>query len=104
MDVDIVSDLLLHRFFRILVEDSRVNRFWFNIGLVCLGIDVVIFIYISYILPCFTPKVLGKDLDWNISSPRAIPIATGLGVLMGFSFIFGFMACVRTVNTIYYRH
>ena len=76
-------------FFRILVEDSRVNRFWFNIGLVCLGIDVVIFIYISYILPCFTPKVLGKDLDWNISSPRAIPIATGLGVLMGFSFIFG---------------
>ena len=55
----------------------------------CLGIDVVILFERSYILPCFTPKVLGKDLDWNISSPRAIPIATGLGVLMGFSFIFG---------------
>jgi hypothetical protein len=76
-------------FFRILVEDQRVNRFWFNIGLVCLGVNTVIFIYISYILPCFTPKVLGKELDWNISSPRAIPIATGLGVVMTFSFIFG---------------
>ena len=76
-------------FFRILVEDKRVNRFWFNIGLVCLGINIVIFIYISYILPCFTPKVLGKELDWNISSPRAIPIATGLGVLMSFAFMCG---------------
>ena len=69
-------------FLKILVEDERVNRFWLNLSLVCFGICSAIAIYLIFVLPCFTPKVLGKDVDWNISAPRAIPAAAGSGVVL----------------------
>ena len=84
-------------FFKVLGESEKVNRFWLNLAFVCLGVDIVIAIYLIWILPCFTPKVLGKELDWNISAPRAVPTAAAFGVIMTIAMniglwpVFGFL-------------
>lgn len=52
-------------------------RVWFNIGLVCFGINVVIMAYLTVWLP----HVRGIRVSWNVYSPRAIPTATVVGLI-----------------------
>ncbi|CAN0154040.1 unnamed protein product [Discosporangium mesarthrocarpum] len=64
-------------FVRVLVEDERVDRLWFNVGVVCFSINVVIMLYLTIWLP----HIMGIKISWNVHSPRAIPTATVLGLI-----------------------
>ncbi|CAN0593380.1 unnamed protein product, partial [Ectocarpus sp. 12 AP-2014] len=64
-------------FIRVLVEDERVDRLWFNIGLVCFSVNAVILAYLTVWLP----HVRGIRVSWNVYSPRAIPTATVVGLI-----------------------
>eukprot|EP00752_Nemacystus_decipiens_P017548 g15727.t1 len=64
-------------FIRVLMEDERVDRVWFNIGVVCFSVNVVILAYLTVWLP----HVRGVKVSWNVYSPRAIPTATVVGLI-----------------------
>eukprot|EP00903_Cladosiphon_okamuranus_P019603 g18028.t2 len=64
-------------FIRVLMEDERVDRVWFNIGVVCFSVNVVILAYLTVWLP----HVRGIKVSWNVYSPRAIPAATVVGLI-----------------------
>ncbi|RHY28152.1 hypothetical protein DYB32_006944 [Aphanomyces invadans] len=58
-------------------RDSRVHRVYFNIGLVCFGINTCITLYLAIWLP-YVKKI---DLEWNVYCPRMVPTATIVGVV-----------------------
>lgn len=64
-------------FVRVLVEDDRVNRIWFNIAAICFSVNVVILAYLTVWLP----HVRGVKVSWNVYCPRAIPTATAVGLI-----------------------
>lgn len=65
------SDVLLR------LSRHALGRFWFNIGVVCFSVNVVILAYLTVWLP----HVRGIKVSWNVYSPRAIPTATVVGLI-----------------------
>ena len=63
-------------FFLVLLTSDRVNRTWFNLSVLCWGVDLSCLFYLAVYLP-----FKGIDLEWNVYCPRVIPIATGAMVL-----------------------
>jgi hypothetical protein len=57
------------------------RRLWFNLGMICLGINTCICFYLTVWLPC----VSRVTLDWSIYCPRMIPTATIIGLACGFA-------------------
>lgn len=66
-------------FFLVLLTSDRVNRLWFNLAVLCWGIDLACLLYLAVYLP-----LKGIDLEWNVYCPRVIPIASGAMVLGSF--------------------
>ncbi|CAN0133360.1 unnamed protein product, partial [Phaeothamnion confervicola] len=64
-------------FVPILMEDKRVNRFWFNIAVACFTINTMIMLYLTIWLP----KVQRVQASWNVYCPRMIPAATVIGLI-----------------------
>jgi hypothetical protein len=60
---------------------GHVRRGYFNIAMVCVGINSCIAFYLTIWLPW----VKRIDLDWSIYCPRMIPAATGVGMLGAFT-------------------
>ena len=79
-------------FFLVLLTSDRVNRTWFNVSMLCWGIDISCMMYLAVYLPW-----KGIDLEWNVYCPRVIPVATGAMVLGSFTLmmstwpVWGFM-------------
>jgi len=67
-------------FLRVLFEDRRVNRPYFNLSLVCFGINCCLMFYLTIWLP-YIKKI---TLSWNVYCPRVIPTMTIVGILCGF--------------------
>lgn len=61
----------------LLLSRHALGRVWFNIGVVCFSVNVVILAYLTVWLP----HVRGIRVSWNVYSPRAIPTATVVGVI-----------------------
>ncbi|XP_006815234.2 transmembrane protein 128-like [Saccoglossus kowalevskii] len=53
--------------------DPRINRYWFNIGVVLIGVNVFIGIY--FVVVCSWIRKISSD-DWEKHFPFAIPFAT----------------------------
>ncbi|OQS04007.1 transmembrane protein [Thraustotheca clavata] len=66
-------------------HDPRVHRLYFNIGLVCFGMNCCITLYLAVWLP-YVKKI---DLEWSVYCPRMIPTATIIGILCALGFILG---------------
>ncbi|CAM9211362.1 unnamed protein product [Choristocarpus tenellus] len=64
-------------FVKVILEDERINRLWFNVGVLCFGVNIVIMAYLTIWLP----HVKGVKVSWNVYSPRAIPTTTVLGLI-----------------------
>ena len=62
--------------FRVMFQDKRVNRTYFNIGLIGFGVYVAITLYLAIWLP-YVKKI---TLEWSVYCPRMIPAATVAGV------------------------
>ena len=58
------------------LTSDRVNRFWFNLSLVCWGVDGAAMMYLG----CYLPYK-GITLEWNVYCPRVIPTASAAMVL-----------------------
>ncbi|KAG9404569.1 hypothetical protein AC1031_004772 [Aphanomyces cochlioides] len=71
--------------FRVAFRDARVHRIYFNIGLVCFGINCCITMYLAVWLP-YVKKI---DLEWSVYCPRMIPTATVVGLLCALMFTIG---------------
>lgn len=71
-----VTDLV-PRSFACRAIGTRHVSFWFNIGVVCFSINVVIMAYLTVWLP----HIRGIKVSWNVYSPRAIPTATVVGLI-----------------------
>eukprot|EP00611_Tribonema_gayanum_P015252 TRINITY_DN27083_c0_g1_i1.p1 TRINITY_DN27083_c0_g1~~TRINITY_DN27083_c0_g1_i1.p1 ORF type:complete len:160 (-),score=43.35 TRINITY_DN27083_c0_g1_i1:82-561(-) len=68
-------------FVRVLLQDDRVKRPWFNLATACFAVNCVIMGYLTLWLPL----VQRVSTPWNIYCPRAIPAATAVGVICGVS-------------------
>ena len=53
-------------------------RFWFNLGMVALGVEVIIMIYLTIYLP----YIARIHLEWSVYCPRVIPAGAVFGVIM----------------------
>ncbi|KAF0700995.1 Aste57867_8441 [Aphanomyces stellatus] len=71
--------------FRVAFRDARVHRVYFNIGLVCFGINCCITLYLAVWLP-YIKKI---DLEWSVYCPRMVPTATAVGLLCALTFTIG---------------
>ncbi|BBN01534.1 hypothetical protein MPTK1_2g08160 [Marchantia polymorpha subsp. ruderalis] len=71
-------------FFTVLTSNPRIVRRPFFVGLICVGINTLIFFYLAVWLR----HVKKKDDDWEEIAPGAIPTATILGVAAFLMFIF----------------
>ncbi|KAH7479885.1 hypothetical protein PRIC1_008563 [Phytophthora ramorum] len=69
-------------FFRVIFTDSRVKRGFFQVALVCTGINVCITTYLAVYLP-YIKRV---QLEWSVYCPRMIPVATVVGVVAAFCY------------------
>ncbi|RHZ28288.1 hypothetical protein DYB31_011591 [Aphanomyces astaci] len=70
---------------RVAFRDARVHRVYFNIGLVCFGINACITLYLSIWLP-YVKKI---DLEWSVYCPRMVPTATVVGIVCALMFTVG---------------
>ncbi len=64
---------------RVALFDNRVNRFWFNLATICSAANFIILVYLTV----WVTRIKRIKIPWNIYCPRAIPIATILGVVCG---------------------
>eukprot|EP00936_MAST-01D_sp_MAST-1D-sp1_P002296 g2296.t1 len=72
-------------FFRVLLEDPRIDRFYFNIAVVAFGINTCITLYLAVWLP-YVAKI---HLEWAVYCPRMIPTATVVGLICTLCLILG---------------
>eukprot|EP00744_Colponema_vietnamica_P006835 GILI01009901.1.p1 GENE.GILI01009901.1~~GILI01009901.1.p1 ORF type:complete len:208 (+),score=42.28 GILI01009901.1:41-625(+) len=72
-------------FFRVIWECPYVNRIFFNLGLICVGVNIAITFYLSVYLP-YIAKV---TQEWDEYCPRVIPTATIVGCSAFVLFLFG---------------
>ena len=61
-------------FFLVLLTSDRVNRTWFNLSVLCWGVDLSCLFYLAVYLP-----FKGIDLEWNVPRVNGLrsPDATG---------------------------
>lgn len=71
-------------FFSVLISNPRIMRRPFYVGLLCLAINTVIFLYLAVWLR----HVIKTDASWDVIAPGAIPTATILGVGSFLMFVF----------------
>jgi hypothetical protein len=71
-------------FFRVCLTSTLVNRFWFNLSLVCWGVDAAAMMYLG----CYLPYK-GITLEWNVYCPRVIPTASAAMALGSLTLMFG---------------
>ncbi|CAM6027781.1 unnamed protein product [Sphagnum balticum] len=62
--------------FHVLFYDPRIRRIPFNLGLVCLAINAVIFAYLAVWLR----HIIKTEEKWELIAPAAIPSATLIGL------------------------
>ena len=55
------------------------KRFWFNLALVCMGIELCLLLYLCIYLPYV--KKVPDDVEWNVHCPRVIPAGAITGVV-----------------------
>ena len=78
----------------ILLSDSRIERFYLNVAIVCFTINVICLLYAIFFLPC----IQGVKIPWDVYVPRLVPITALLGIISGLAFIrslwgvFGFLS------------
>ncbi|ETI33443.1 hypothetical protein F443_19878 [Phytophthora nicotianae P1569] len=73
-------------FFRVIITDPRVKRGFFQVALVCTGINICITAYLAVYLP-YIKRI---KLEWSVYCPRMIPTATIVGVVAAFCYICAF--------------
>lgn len=64
-------------FFRQVWENPHVNRFFLDIALVCLGINISIMIYLTVYLP-YIAKI---EEEWDTYCPKIIPVMSFSSVI-----------------------
>ncbi|KAF4319271.1 hypothetical protein JM18_007463 [Phytophthora kernoviae] len=70
-------------FFRVIFTDPRVQHGFFQVALICTGINICITTYLAIYLP-YIKRI---QLEWSVYCPRMIPAATIVGVLAAFCYI-----------------
>ncbi|KAF4046234.1 hypothetical protein GN244_ATG01338 [Phytophthora infestans] len=73
-------------FFRVIFTDPRVKRGFFQVALVCTGVNTCITVYLAVYLP-YIKRI---KLEWSVYCPRMIPTATIVGVVATFCYICAF--------------
>ncbi|KAG1691322.1 hypothetical protein DVH05_026986 [Phytophthora capsici] len=73
-------------FIRVIFTDPRVKRGFFQVALVCTGINICITAYLAVYLP-YIKRI---QLEWSVYCPRMIPTATIVGVVAAFCYICAF--------------
>ncbi|TDH67739.1 hypothetical protein CCR75_008205 [Bremia lactucae] len=73
-------------FFGIIFTDPRIDRIFFQVALVCTGINICITVYLAVYLP-YIKRI---ELDWSVYCPRMIPTATIAGVIAAFCYLKAF--------------
>lgn len=73
-------------FFHVIFTDARINREFFQVALICTGINICITVYLALYLP-YIKRI---DLEWSVYCPRMIPSATIVGVLATFCYLCAF--------------
>lgn len=74
-------------FMHVILEDSRVDRLWFNLGIIAAICNVFCFAYLIVWLP-YVEKV-SDDVEWDDYCPRVIPTATLIMLFSSLCFIIG---------------
>ena len=69
--------------------DARIHRIWFQVGLAALLVWFSVFLYLNYYLSWGRKMPLHYH-QWSIHAPKAIPIASGAGLVSLFAFMFAF--------------
>jgi len=67
------------------ISSKKVNRFWFNAGVVCLTIAAVLVCYMAI----WVPRVLKIQYEPQVYSPRLLPVTGAFSILCGLFFIVG---------------
>ncbi|RLN93174.1 hypothetical protein BBJ28_00009584 [Nothophytophthora sp. Chile5] len=70
-------------FVRVIFTDPRVKRGFFNVALICTGVNLCITAYLAIYLP-YVKRI---HLEWSVYCPRMIPAASAVGALATFCFI-----------------
>ncbi|KAF1326720.1 hypothetical protein FI667_g8223, partial [Globisporangium splendens] len=73
-------------FFHVIFSDPRINKWYFHVGLICMGVNICITAYLAIYLP-YIKRI---HLEWNVYCPRMIPTAMVVGAVATFAFIFAF--------------
>lgn len=84
----VVADILLlyaTDFWNVCFNDDRLNRSFFNLGIVCSGVFTCLILYAAVWLP-YVKRV---TLDIQVYAPRLIPASTAFGVLASLGYIIG---------------
>ena len=66
-------------FIKTALESELVNRFYFNLALVSIGINTVLGVYLCV----YVPYIARIELPWEVYCPRVIPTMTAIGTLCG---------------------
>ena len=72
-------------FIHVVLESNKVDRLWFNMGIIAFLVNVVIFSYLAFWLP-YIAKV---DEEWEDYCPRVIPTATLVGLFSTLCIVIG---------------
>ncbi|TMW64367.1 hypothetical protein Poli38472_012989 [Pythium oligandrum] len=73
-------------FFHVIFNDPRIKTGFFQVGLVCFGVNLCITCYLAIYLP-YIKRI---TLEWSVYCPRMIPTATIVGVVASFCFVCAF--------------
>ncbi|CEG45532.1 uncharacterized protein PHALS_01822 [Plasmopara halstedii] len=73
-------------FFSVIFTDPRVIREFFQVALICTGINICITVYLALYLP-YIKRI---ELEWSVYCPRVIPSATIVGVIATFCYLCAF--------------
>lgn len=68
-------------FFNVLLAFPKANRGLLQLAAVCVGINTILFLYLTIYLPYV--KGLTDSSAWDVYCPRIIPTVTALSVLCG---------------------
>lgn len=67
------------------LNSTRVNRFWFNIGLILTIITTIFVLYMAV----YVPRILKIEYEPQVYAPRMLPLTGITTILSGICYIIG---------------
>lgn len=72
-------------FIKVCAQSDKINRFWFNLGVILMIISTVLVIYMAI----YVPRVLKIDYEPQVYAPRMLPLTGVCTLFCGLFFIIG---------------